>query len=246
MEPNSSAGAVAAPVAAESVARLTALFRNQSKFHLGGKENWSISSELVDFLLKTLRPGQSTLETGAGFSTVIFAVFRCRHICICPDVGEMERIRSFCASNAISMDTVSFINEPSQIALPKLDMGELDLVLVDGGHGFPVPQIDWFYTSYALRIGGLSVIDDIELWSCHILSAFLKKETGWRSLGDIGHRTAVFEKTEPFDYKEFCDQPYVVGKSRMRSLILKVRRVLSLIGSGNLGELRHRIRKLSA
>lgn len=239
-------GGVVRSAADVSREKLTTLFRNQSRFHLGGKANWSISSELVDFLLKTLQPGQATLETGAGFSTVIFAAFRCKHICVCPDVGEMERILSFCASNSIATDTLTFINEPSQIALPKLEMGELDLVLVDGGHGFPVPQIDWFYTSYALKVGGLSIIDDIELWSCHILSAFLKKETGWRSFGDIGHRTAVFEKTEPFDYKEFCDQPYVVEKSRVRTLILKIRRVLSLATSGNFSELMHRIRKLSA
>ena len=39
----------------------------------------------------------------------------------------------------------------------------LDFVLIDGGHGFPTPMLDWFYGAGRLRRGGVAVFDDVQL-----------------------------------------------------------------------------------
>ena len=45
--------------------------------------------------------------------------------------------------------------EPSDEVLVRQDPYDrpLDVVFVDGGHGFPVPMIDWFYGAGRLRRG---------------------------------------------------------------------------------------------
>jgi hypothetical protein len=41
--------------------------------------------------------------------------------------------------------------------------GELDLVFIDGSHGYPLPVIDWFYGAGLFRRGGVVVLDDVQL-----------------------------------------------------------------------------------
>jgi predicted O-methyltransferase YrrM len=120
-------------------------------------------AETIRFIAKNLSPGSVTLETGAGLSTALFAANGGRHICICPDKGEAERISTFCRSNGIRMDGVEFITAWSEDILPTVITEPLDLVLIDGGHGFPMPFIDWYYPAKKMKVGGLLVIDDIPL-----------------------------------------------------------------------------------
>lgn len=72
--------------------------------------------------------------------------------------------------------------------------GELDLVYIDGAHGFPHPCIDWMYTETRLRIGGLMLVDDVRIPTCRILHEFLKQESNWKLSKYIGD-TAIYQKT---------------------------------------------------
>ena len=81
-----------------------------------------------------------------------------------------------------------------------------------------LPVIDWYYTASKLKLGGILVIDDTQLWSCALLVNFLKHDSVWTSVGRIGRRTFAFRKVAPFEYREFCFQPYVVRKSRFSTL----------------------------
>jgi hypothetical protein len=207
--------AAAAEVARSLVARFAA---SGAKFHGNGSSDWSASEVMVRFLAAHSPAGGDTLETGAGLTTVLFAALGGRHISVTPDGGESDRILAFCEREGISTSGLKFVTARSEEALPALDAPPLDLVLIDGGHGFPMPVIDWYYTASKLKLGGMLVIDDTQLWSCALLVDFLKHDPAWTSVGRIGRRTFAFRKVAPFEYKEFCFQPYVVRKSRFRSL----------------------------
>lgn len=162
----------------------------------GAPISLGLGREALDFIAGHVSAGSTTLETGAGVSTLLFAMKRTTHTCIVPNREETDGIVAYCRQGGIPTDTVTFQTERSELVLPRMDLPPLDLVLIDGCHGFPIPFIDWFYTAGALRVGGFLVIDDVHLWTGEILKEFLLHEPEWVLAVDLG-RTVVFEKLAP-------------------------------------------------
>jgi predicted O-methyltransferase YrrM len=196
---------------------LRALLRDAPPFHVDeGLRPRSLraSDEVLETIAAAVQPGWRTLETGAGLSTVVFALSGAEHVCITPAAAEVERIRDYCASRRIALDRVTFHVERSELVLPRLALPELDLVLIDGGHGFPTPFLDWFHGAERLRVGGLLVVDDIQLWTGCVLRDFLVEEPGWTLRDEFAMRAAVFEKTARSPVlPEWFAQPFVRRRS---------------------------------
>jgi methyltransferase family protein len=196
---------------------LRALLRDAPVFHVD--EGWrpvslQASTDVLETIDAAVRPGQHTVETGAGLSTVVFALRGADHVSVTPAAGEVERIRAYCASRDIDLSGVRFAVGRSEDILPGLSLAALDLVLIDGGHGFPTPFVDWCYTAERLRVGGLLVIDDIHLWTGRVLRDFLAEEPGWAMRAEFPMRAAVFEKTAPMPaLPEWFAQPFVRRRS---------------------------------
>ncbi len=180
--------------------------------HAGGTHVWALRPEPLGFIWDMVQPGWKTAETGLGVSTAAFALKGVRHICITPNQEEVARLREYCAARALALDQVRFVVAPSQDAVPDLPETELDFVLIDGGHGFPVPFLDWFYLAKRLKVGGLVMIDDTQLWTGKVLVDFLDREPGWQR-ETVFPRTAVFRMTAPFTNHDWVTQPFVVRRS---------------------------------
>lgn len=158
-------------------------------------KNWKSQWTVLEFLAKTVQPGMATLETGCGYSTVVFAASGARHSTVTPSTDEPGRVRAFCESSGIDHFGIEFVVGRSCDKLPDLS-GDLDLVYIDGAHGFPHPCVDWMYTETRLRVGGFMLVDDIRIPTCRILHDFLKEESNWRLDRFIGD-TSIFVKTKP-------------------------------------------------
>ena len=145
---------------------------------------WSTTRSCYDFMADHVHPGSRTLETGAGISTVLFAAWGCEHLAIVPFIDEVDAIRSYCSDKGIDITTVAFDIRPSEVALPELpDASEFDLVFIDGGHGFPLPVVDWFYGAGRLRRGGVVVFDDVQLPQVSsFLEMFMDRDDRWQPL----------------------------------------------------------------
>ena len=78
--------------------------------------------------------------------------------------------------------------------LPKLEPRPLDLVLIDGAHGFPYPILDWWFLAPRLRVDGLLVIDDAYMPPVGALVDFLRAQSAWEVTARPGRRTIVFRK----------------------------------------------------
>jgi Methyltransferase domain len=154
-----------------------------------------ISDQVARVLDRHVTKRSRTLETGAGISTVIFAIKGAKHTCVVPLPDLVGRIKEWCKANGISTKNVEFVVERSEIALPNLRLKDLDLVLVDGAHAFPMPCIDWFYTAPALKPGGLMIIDDTQLISGQLMKDFLLTEVEWDLAYDFAPRACAFVKT---------------------------------------------------
>jgi predicted O-methyltransferase YrrM len=180
--------------------------------HGGGTITWGLGEDALRFLDATVGSGARTLETGSGLSTLVFAFKGAVHTCITPDGDEIERLRRYCAERGVSTERLAFVAEKSQEALPRLDVRDLDLVLVDGGHGFPVPFLDWFFAARKLKVGGIVIVDDTQLWTGEVLRDFLLAEPEWRLEARFA-RGAAFRKVGEKVEKEWNEQPYVFDRS---------------------------------
>ena len=144
--------------------------------HHGVPQRWSLPRETLRYLGDLLKPGSSTMETGAGLTSVLFAVCGAHHTAIAPDPSLFERIAEYCAPRGIGLEQVTFIPQRSEEYLPKADLPALDLFLVDGNHAFPTPFIDYYYGASRVKVGGYMVVDDTQLLSGRILADFLKTD----------------------------------------------------------------------
>jgi hypothetical protein len=194
---------------------------------------WKLSDEELLFISKHLGPGSKTLETGAGCSTVLFAMLGTHHTCIVPDRALTERILAYCKSKEIPTSGLNFIVDVSEQALPRLTGRDFDLALIDGRHGFPQPFLDWYYVASLLKVGGYVVIDDLHVWVCETLMNLLLAEKDWKlsheSLGGCAFQK-LGDSTQNNDY-EF--QPYVAKRSRQFSLSAKGRYLVNLLRRRN-------------
>lgn len=155
---------------------------------------YGIDSDVLSFIAETIGEGSRTLETGAGLSTLVFAIRRAVHIAVTPSLSEIERIKEYADQRGITLDTVQFVPESSDHYLPRCATEALDLVLLDGKHAFPWPIVDWFFTADKLRRGGVMVIDDAQMRSVEVLAEFMRVDPGWQLIHDFSSKTLAFRK----------------------------------------------------
>jgi predicted O-methyltransferase YrrM len=191
--------------------RLESLLDSCPSVH--GSVTYGLERDTLRFLDQNVAEGSRTLETGSGLSTLLFAYKSALHTCVTPWKLEKLRIEQHCAECGIPTERLRFAIGSSDEILPKLlDSGQLDLVLVDGGHGFPMPFVDWLYCAPRLAIGGILVIDDTHLWTGAVLRDFLLLESEWKLEASFA-RGSAFRKIKEFRNKEWNEQRYVLERS---------------------------------
>jgi hypothetical protein len=162
---------------------LDALLADPPVVHTMGRPDllgvWATDRDCYEMIISSVRPGDLTLETGAGLSTLLFAAAGAAHTVVTPIDAERDRLVEAAARLGVDLGNVRFILAPSDDALPTLDPGPLSLVLIDGAHGFPAPILDWYYAGRHLRAGGLLIVDDIPLPAPATLLAFLESDPAW-------------------------------------------------------------------
>src|SRR5438045_1907105 len=93
--------------------------------------------DALQFIYDHASKSCTTLETGCGISTVIYALRESVHTVICPARDEFKIVTDYCLARQIPTGRVTFIESASERALPSLQLAALDMVLIDGRHGFP-------------------------------------------------------------------------------------------------------------
>lgn len=155
---------------------------------------YGLDAEVLSFIADNLDAASRSLETGAGCSTLVFAIKGASHTAVTPSTSEIELIKEYGRQNDISLEKVRFVREPSERYLPQCDLEGLDLVLLDGKHAFPWPIVDWFFTADKLRNGGVMIVDDVQLRPVRMLVDFMRVDPGWELLHDFSGKTSVFKK----------------------------------------------------
>jgi predicted O-methyltransferase YrrM len=132
-------------------------------------------------------------ETGCGASTLLLSHLSENHTVFSLDVAaSMTNIR---LSPLLRSGVVAFVEGPSQRTLPRHEFSEkLQLVLLDGPHAYPFPDLEYYYLYPHLETGALLILDDIQIPTIHHLFDFLRHDRMFH-LDEVVRNTAFFTRT---------------------------------------------------
>ena len=160
-------------------------------------------------LVKDKRPAR-TLEVGMAYG--LSSLFLCQalrengagtHTAIDPyQTSGWHNIALLNLERAGLRDLVTFYEQPSHVALPRLlDAGErFDVVFIDGSHRFDDAFIDTYYLDRMLDIGGCLVFDDLWMASIRKLVAYLLRNRRYA----IDHTQDLSRVSLPQRFKRFA------------------------------------------
>lgn len=163
-------------------------------------QTWHDSGPLDDNVLQALADhcqeyGNITrsAETGAGKSTLFFSHVSCRHSVFAIDIGQsLTMVKE---SDLLKPGVVEFVEGPTQLTVPSYIFSEkFDIVLIDGPHGYPFPDLEYYYFYPHIAEGGLLVIDDINIPSIKRMVEIIKSDDMFNCLQIIG-KTMILERT---------------------------------------------------
>lgn len=161
------------------------------------------------------RPLRCSAETGAGKSTLLLSHVSERHLVFALDLGgSVSQVR---ASPLLRSERVEFIEGPTQQTLPRTPLPHpLDLVLIDGPHAYPFPDLEYYYLYPRLTSGALLILDDIDIPTVRNLFRVLKADAMF-SLLDVVHTTAFFERTDAPTFDPLGDGWWEQGFNRSKA-----------------------------
>ena len=162
-----------------------------------------------------------TIEIGLGYGVSA--------LCICTALAGSDRVHvaidphqstrfAGCGAQILAdaglAGVVELIEEPSEIALPRLltEGREFDLAFVDGNHRFDGVFLDLVYLGRLVRRTGIVIVDDYQLPAVARATSFCSKNLAWTieetSTEDPQHHWAVLRTAPEPDtrrYDHFVD-----------------------------------------
>jgi precorrin-6B methylase 2 len=227
-EGNMSAESVALGLDPKKTTSIESFLNNPPLLHTwDGGETWNTGGfgeahlrPLISLIRNHVRQGPTILETGSGCSTIAFLLVPASRVISISPEGELHRrISRYCDEHAIPAEGLEFHEGFSEWILPQISMPItsqpfVDFALIDGGHGWPTPFIDFFYINYMLRQNAFVMIDDVQLYSTGELARFLTEQPGFDLELDLG-KSLIFKKaTSDRTLPEWNGQPYIVKRSQ--------------------------------
>jgi hypothetical protein len=137
------------------------------------------------------------METGCGKTTILLSNLSAHHHVFAFDDRAEERssIRFYEDCPLFKRERTTEVLGATQLTLPVYQFTEpVDLALLDGPHGYPFPELEYYYVYPKLRSGALLVIDDIHIPTVYRLHTFLAEEEMF-DLVHIERTTSFFVRT---------------------------------------------------
>jgi hypothetical protein len=153
-----------------------------------------------------------TAETGSGRTTLLFSHFSENHLVFAKDMARS--VSQVKASPLLKSGRVTFVEGPTQTTLPgyKFDHG-FQVVLIDGPHGYPFPDLEYYYFYPFIDRGGLLLLDDTRIPSIGRMLDILKADDMF-DLVEIVCDTAFLRRTDAPTFDPLADKWRLQGYNR--------------------------------
>jgi hypothetical protein len=159
---------------------------------------WDAMAPLALESLTRRGPFQFSAETGCGGSTIVFSHLSKNHTAFAIE-GPDRTITGLTEHSDFRPNTVAFVEGETKRTVPLHHFADrFDLVLLDGPHAYPLPQLEFAYLFPQIREGGWIVLDDIQIPSVYELFQFMRMESSM-VLEEVAVRTAFFRKIRECD-----------------------------------------------
>jgi hypothetical protein len=164
-------------------------------------KNWhgsgSLDARVLNAIAKHVPSVNCSAETGTGKSTLLFSHLSQHHtVFTFDDAGHGDSLRAVQESPLLNGNHVHFVLGPTQRTLPAHEFkGMLDAVLIDGPHGYPFPELEYYFFYPHIRSGGLLVIDDVNIPTISHLVDVIRQEDMFEMVNTV-QCTAFFSRTD--------------------------------------------------
>jgi Methyltransferase domain len=139
-------------------------------------------------------PIRRSVETGAGKTTLLFSHLSANHTFFAIDLGDS--IRAVRNSPLFNSATTTLVEGPTQRTLPAYTFTEkVQIALIDGPHGYPFPDLEYYYLYQQIAENGLLLMDDIKIPSIRRMFDIVRAEAMFQLLEVVDNNMAFFRRT---------------------------------------------------
>jgi len=188
--------------------------------------NGSLNLEVIDYIFQCANGADHTAETGCGKSTLAFSHASRHHVVFACDVPpgedpEMHSLNRVRSSALLKENVCEFVIGSTQRTLPGFHFDcEFDLVLLDGPHGYPFPDLEYYYFYPHIKPGGWLVIDDIQIPSVSNMLDVLRRDDMF-TLKHTVRTTAFFRRTNAPTFSPLGDGWWEQGYNKRFGIALR-------------------------
>jgi hypothetical protein len=199
--------------------------------------DWHTAGSLDVVVLRAIlkhvgnRQVSHSLETGSGKSTLLFSHLSQDHVVFALELHGKWRNNSITGvreSPLFKSESVTFIEGPTQLTLPRYEFKhQVQIALLDGPHGYPFPDLEYYYVYPQLEQDALLVVDDIHVPTIRNLFEFLQDDEMFR-LVEIVENAAFFRRTSAPTFDPLMDGWWLQKYNKQRFPIMTHARPRSL------------------
>ena len=162
---------------------------------------------------------ERSVETGCGKSTILFSNLSDRHKVFALDDrkwGGKSSVEFFLGCPLSRPERVEFVFGPTQKTLPVHDAhAPYDLIMLDGPHGYPFPELEYLSLYPHLKKGGFLVVDDVHCPTIGRFADFLAEDEMFECIALL-EATAVFRRTDAPTFDPYGDGWWAQRYNRRR------------------------------
>ena len=135
-----------------------------------------------------------SVETGSGKTTLLFSHLSAHHVVFAVDAGQS--ISQVKGSHLFNAQSTTFVEGPTQRTLPRHTFSHgHQIVLIDGPHGYPFPDLEYYYLYPTIEVGGLLMLDDIQIPSIARMFDVIRADDMFELLEIVDDNTAFLRRT---------------------------------------------------